>query len=183
MSAVRQSAPIQSKAISFLINALSIVVPLVVALLLGIRNKFQLGDWTGYLPHCIGAINTLTTLLLIAAWIAISRKMIRTHATLMTASVALGALFLVCYVTYHLSNESTRYGATGGWRIVYYTILISHIGLSLIVLPLVLRAYMFALTRQFVRHRKTAKLALPVWLYVSATGVIVYLMISPYYVH
>jgi putative membrane protein len=103
------------------------------------------------------------------------------HRLAMTSAFALGAVFLVCYVTYHLSNPSTSYGGSGVLRFVYYALLISHIGLSLVVLPLVLRAFLFALTNQFERHRKIAKYAFPIWLYVSTTGVLVYLMISPYY--
>ncbi len=164
-----------------LINVISIVVPLVVALLLGIRTKFDLGSWTGGLPHVIGAINSVTTVLLVAAWFAIKAKKIRLHATLMTFAIALGALFLVCYVTYHLSNPSTKFGGDGVWRTIYYFVLISHILLSLVVLPLVLRAFAFAWTRRFEKHRRIAKIALPIWLYVSTTGVLVYLMISPYY--
>jgi putative membrane protein len=99
----------------------------------------------------------------------------------MSSAFALGAIFLVCYVTYHLSNPSTRFGGEGAIRYVYYSVLLSHILLSLIVLPLVLRAFMFALTNQITKHRKIARYAFPIWLYVSITGVIAYLMISPYY--
>ncbi len=164
-----------------LINVVSITVPVVVALLLGIRTKIDLGDWTRTLPHWIGFINSLTTVLLIAAWIAVSNKKYKLHAALMIASIALGALFLVCYVTYHMSNPSTAYGGQGLLRYIYYFILLSHVLLSLVVLPLVLRSFAFAVTRQFQRHKRLAAYALPIWLYVSATGVIVYLMISPYY--
>ncbi len=165
------------------INIVSIAVPVVVALLLGIRSKFDLGDWTGSLPHLIGGINSLTTLVLVAAWVAIKQRKYRLHGTLMTTAIVLGAIFLVCYVTYHLSNPSTAYGGGGLLRSVYYFTLISHIGLSLIVLPLVLRSFAFAITKQFERHQRIARYALPIWLYVSATGVMVYMMIRPYYQH
>ncbi len=164
-------------------NILSIAIPLVVALLLGIRTKVDLGTWTKFLPHAIGAINSLTSILLVLGLIAQKRGKIGLHRIAMTSAFALGAIFLVFYVTYHLSNPSTRFGGEGGLRVVYYTILISHIGLSLIVLPLVLRAFLFAMTNQISRHRRIAKYAYPIWLYVSTTGVIVYLMISPYYSH
>ena len=103
------------------------------------------------------------------------------HRLAMTSAFALGAAFLVCYVTYHLSNPSTKFGGSGAVRTVYYSLLLSHIGLSLVVLPLVLRAFLFAVTHQIARHRRIAKYAYPIWLYVSTTGVLVYLMISPYY--
>ncbi len=164
-------------------NVLSVVIPLVVAILLGIRTKVDLGAWTKVLPHAIGAINTLTSVLLVLGFVAQKRGKIGLHRIAMTSAFSLGAVFLVCYVTYHLSNPPTKYEGGGALRIVYYTVLISHIGLSLIVLPLVLRAFLFALTNQIVRHRKIAKYAYPIWLYVSTTGVIAYLMISPYYTH
>ena len=174
---------ISEKRATIATNVLSIVIPLVVAILLGIRTKVDLGAWTKVLPHAIGAINTLTSILLILGLVAQKRGKIGLHRIAMTSAFALGAVFLVCYVTYHLSNPSTKYEGDGVLRVVYYAILISHISLSLIVLPLVLRAFLFALTNQIARHRKIAKYAYPIWLYVSTTGVIVYLMISPYYSH
>ena len=163
------------------VNVLSIAIPLVVALLLGIRTKIDLGNWTHFLPHAIGAINGLTSILLITGWIAIKSKKIALHRFALTSAFCLGGCFLVCYVTYHLSNPSTSFGGQGWIRPVYYFVLISHIVLSLVVLPLVLRAFLFALLGRFSDHRRIAKYAMPVWLYVSITGVLAYLMISPYY--
>ncbi len=165
------------------INLLSIGIPLVVAILLGIRTKVDLGSWTSVLPHAIGAINTLTSILLIVGMIFLKAGKIQWHRYAMTSAFILGGFFLVCYVTYHLSNPSTTYGGTGFYRSLYYFILISHIALSMVVLPLVLRAFYFAITDQFARHMRVAKFAFPIWLYVSVTGVLVYLMISPYYQH
>ena len=164
-----------------LINTISVAVPVLVVLLLGIRTKIDLGAWTSFLPHVIGGINTLTSIILICAWVAIKKHNIQLHGRLMISAVGLGALFLVCYVTYHVSNPATPFGGQGFWRILYYFVLISHIAMSLIVLPLVLRAFAFALSGQFRKHRSLAKIAFPIWLYVSCTGVLVYLMISPYY--
>lgn len=169
------------KRANLLVNVLSIAIPLVVALLLGLPAKLDLGSWTKSLPHVIGAINTLTSLFLVTGLIAQKLSKISIHRFAMSSAFALGAIFLVCYVTYHLSNPSTRFGGEGAIRYVYYTVLLSHILLSLIVLPLVLRAFMFALTNQITKHRKIARYAFPIWLYVSITGVIAYLMISPYY--
>lgn len=165
------------------VNVLSIVIPVVVALLLGIRTKIELGSWTHSLPHAIGAINGLTSILLIIGWIAIRSKKVALHRFALTSAFCLGGCFLVCYVTYHLSNPSTSFGGQGWIRPVYYFVLISHIVLSLVVLPLVLRAFLFALLGRFSDHRRIAKYAMPVWLYVSITGVLAYLMISPYYQH
>ncbi len=101
----------------------------------------------------------------------------------MLAAFTLGALFLVCYILYHISNASTPFGGEGFIRPVYYFLLITHIGLSIVVVRFVLQAVYYALTNQLARHRKVVKYAFPIWLYVSVTGVIVYLMISPYYAH
>ena len=172
---------IEEKRATLAANAISVVIPLVVAILLGIRTKVDLGDWTKMLPHAIGAINTLTSVLLILGLVAQKVGKIGLHRLAMTTAFSLGAVFLVCYVTYHLSNPSTKFGGSGIMRGFYYFVLITHIGLSLIVLPLVLRTFLFALTNQFEKHRRVAKYAFPIWLYVSTTGVVVYLMISPYY--
>lgn len=163
------------------INLLSVVIPVVVALMLGIRQKFDLGAWTKTLPHAIGVINTLTSILLIYGFLLIKQGKIEQHKKAMTGAFLLGGLFLVCYVGYHISNQSTKFGGEGFMRYLYFFILISHIGLSFIVLPLVLRTYYFSWTNQMARHRKIAKIAFPIWLYVSITGVIAYLMIRPYY--
>jgi len=168
---------------NLIVNSLSIVVPVVVAVLLGLPTKLDLGSWTKTLPHIIGGINTLTSILLVAGIAFLKSGSIRYHRYAMTSAFTLGGLFLVCYVTYHLTNPSTKFGGEGILRTVYYTVLLSHIALSLVVLPLVLRAFVFAVTSQFERHKKIAKFAFPIWLYVSVTGVIAYLMISPYYQH
>lgn len=166
-----------------LINTLSVVIPIVVAILLGIRTKVDLGEWTTILPHLNAVINSLTTIFLLVGLWFIKQKNIKLHQYMMTIAFSLGGLFLVCYVLYHLSNASTSYGGEGGIRYFYYFILISHILMSLVVLPFVLRAMFFAVTKRFEQHRKVTKIAFPIWLYVSITGVIAYLMISPYYVH
>jgi putative membrane protein len=174
-------ASLSQKAPTTLINLLSIVVPIVVAVLLSMPNKVALGEWTKVLPHAIGAINSLTSLLLIAGIIAIKGKRIQLHRWSMLSAFSLGAMFLVCYVTYHLSNPSTKYGGTGWLRGMYLTLLLSHIVLSILVLPFVLRALYFGLTQRWEEHRRVAKTAFPVWLFVSISGVLVYWMISPYY--
>lgn len=172
----------QNKKSMTFINVVSIAVPLVVAILLGIRQKLDIGSWTKLLPHVIGAINTLTSIILIYGLYLIKQKQIEQHKKVMSLAFTLGGVFLVCYVLYHLTNSSTSFGGEGAIKYVYYFILISHIALSLVVLPLVLRAYYFAWIKQFDLHRKMTKYAFPIWLYVSITGVIAYLMISPYYV-
>jgi putative membrane protein len=163
------------------INILSVVIPLAVALMLGIRQKIDLGAWTKILPHVIGTINTLTSIILILAIFQIKNRNINGHRRSMWAAFVLGGLFLVCYVAYHISNPATKFGGEGAIRYVYYFVLISHILLSFIVLPLVLRAMYFGITNQIDRHNKVNRYAYYIWLYVSISGVISYLMIRPYY--
>ncbi|MBS1794569.1 MAG: DUF420 domain-containing protein [Acidobacteria bacterium] len=159
------------------INLVSIVVPVVVAVLLGLPNKLDLGEWTKSLPHAIGLINTLTTVALAAGFVFIKSRKIGLHRAMMTASFALGALFLVCYVLYHLTNPANKFNGEGFVRYFYLFILATHVGLSLVVLPLVLRAMYFAVGGEFVSHRRIARFAYPIWLYVSVTGVLVYLFV------
>jgi len=163
-----------------IINILSIAIPVVVGILLGIRVKVNLGEWTKMLPHVNAVINSLTAILLIVGLIFIKQKNIKAHQNSMLAAFSLGSLFLVTYVLYHFSNESTKY-PDNGYRMVYLFILISHIILSMGVVRFVLLSLYYALNKDFVNHKRMTKIAFPIWLYVSITGVIVYFMISPYY--
>ncbi len=160
-----------------LINTISIVIPLVVAGLLALPEKLDLGSWTKSLTHVIGAINSLTTVALILGLIFIKQKKIEAHRLMMTISFALGSIFLVCYVLYHLTNPANKFAGVGFIRYVYFFTLITHVGLSFFVLPLVLRAMFYAVTKQFEQHRKIVRFAYPIWLYVSITGVMVYLFV------
>jgi len=164
-----------------LLSILSIAIPLAVAILIGIRTKIDLGAWTKALPHIIGLLNTTTSITLIAGFIFIKNKNITMHRRMMSLSFIQGSLFLVLYILYHVSNASTSYGGDGILRPIYYVLLISHISLSIGVVWFVLRAVYYALSGQITEHKKIVKWTFPLWLYVSVTGVIVYLMISPYY--
>ncbi|WP_025762901.1 DUF420 domain-containing protein [Dyadobacter tibetensis] len=163
------------------ISVLAIVVPITVAFLLGIRQKVDLGSWTKSLPHVIGVINSLTAVCLLVGYFYIKKGNIEGHRKAMTSAFLLGSVFLVCYILYHVSNDSTPYGGEGLLRPIYFFLLISHIVLSIVVVWFVLRAIYFGYTRQLDDHRKAVKWGLPIWLYVSISGVVVYLMISPYY--
>ncbi|GAA4447308.1 DUF420 domain-containing protein [Ravibacter arvi] len=164
------------------INILAVVIPLVVALLLGIRQKIDLGEWTKALPHLNGGINSLTAVLLLVGRWYIKKGNIAVHRRVMTGAFLLGSAFLVSYVLYHVSNDSTSFGSVNPFvRGIYYFLLISHIALSVVVVWFVLRAVYFAFSGQIEAHRRVVKYAYPIWLYVSITGVVVYLMISPYY--
>jgi putative membrane protein len=161
-----------------LIIAVSIIIPLVVASLF--RVKISGYDFS-FLPPIYASINGLTALLLIAAFVCIKNGKREIHEALMKICIALSSAFLLMYVLYHMTSESTPYGGEGAVRYVYFFILISHIALSIAVIPMVLFTFVKALYGDFKRHRVLAKYTFPVWLYVAVTGVIVYLMISPYY--
>jgi putative membrane protein len=175
--------PVQEQKANRVINILSLAIPIAVAVLLGIRQKVDLGNWTTYLPHINGILNSITSVLLLTGLYFIKQKNVKAHKRTMLMAFTLGSLFLVSYVLYHLTNESTAYGGQGWVRPIYYFLLVSHIVLSIVVVWFVLRAVYFALSGQIVRHKQTVKYAFPIWLYVSTTGVIVYLMIKPYYIH
>jgi len=165
-----------------IINVLAIAIPVAVAVLIGIRQKIDLGPWTKILPHVIGMLNTATAILLLLGFYFIKTNNRSLHRLMMTFAFVLGAVFLVCYILYHISNESTPFGGSGFIRPIYYFLLISHILLSIVVVWFVLRAVYFGYSNQLAEHRKAVKWAFPIWLYVSVSGVIVYLLISPYYV-
>jgi putative membrane protein len=179
-----------------LIGVLSVVVPLLVAVLLFMPTKVNVGaEWVSFLPHLNAVINSATSLALVAGLVFIKQKNIAYHRMSMMTAFILGGIFLVSYVIYHSTSESTVFGdlngngvleatesaAVGSARTIYLIVLISHIVLAAIVLPFVLMAMYYALTDKIKQHKKIVKLAFPIWLYVSVTGVIVYLMISPYY--
>ncbi|WP_018618781.1 DUF420 domain-containing protein [Spirosoma luteum] len=175
--------PVKEQKANRIINILALAIPIAVAVLLGIRQKVDLGSWTTYLPHINGVLNSVTSLLLLTGFYFIRQKNVEAHKRTMLMAFILGSLFLVSYVLYHLTNESTVYGGQGWIRPVYYFLLVSHIVLSVVVVWFVLRAVYLAMSGQIARHKQTVKYAFPIWLYVSTTGVIVYLMIKPFYVH
>ncbi|TCP28170.1 putative membrane protein [Tenacibaculum skagerrakense] len=163
------------------ITIVSIVIPIAVAALFGIKIPGVAP--LSFLPPVYATINGLTAVLLIGAVVAIKKGNRKLHEQLNTTALIFSALFLVMYVAYHMTSESTKFGGEGVIKYVYYFILITHILLSIVVIPFVLFTYMRAKLGQFPQHRKVAKITFPLWLYVAVTGVIVYLMISPYYVH
>ena len=162
-----------------LIIIVSIVVPVLVTVLF-FTKKIDGYDFS-ILPTIYATINGITAVTLIAALVAIKNKKILVHKTLMTSCIALSVMFLLLYVLYHATSETTNYGGTGMVRNVYFFLLISHILLSIVIIPLVLVTYVRALSKKFDKHKKIARITFPIWLYVAITGVVVYMMISPYY--
>jgi putative membrane protein len=135
-----------------------------------------------FLPPIYATTNGITAVLLIAAVIAIKNGKRKLHKNLMTSAIVLSLAFLVMYVAYHMTSDSTKFGGEGIVKYVYYFILITHIFLSVIIIPLVLVTYVRAWAKLFDKHKKIARITFPIWLYVAVTGVVVYLMIAPYYI-
>lgn len=162
-----------------LITLLSILLPLAVAMLFGVKIESSI-DFR-FLPGVYASINLITFFVLISALIAIKKGNRKVHETLIKLALVLSSIFLTLYIVYHITTPSTSYGGEGVLKYIYFFILITHILLSVIVIPLVLLALGWAMEKNFDRHKKIARIAMPLWLYVTLSGVIVYLMISPYY--
>ncbi len=187
------------KSFTGIIWILSIVVPVLVAVLIFAPSKIEgAGDWVYVLPHLNAAFNSITSVVLILGLIFIKQKKIKSHRLMMSTAFVLGSFFLVSYIIYHATAESAVFGDVNGngildesektievtsARSIYLVILLSHIVLAAIVVPFVLFAFYYALNDKIEKHKKVVKFTLPIWLYVSITGVIVYFMISPYYSH
>jgi putative membrane protein len=179
------------------IIAVSIIIPIVVAVLFTVKLKdFGINiEPLSFLPPIYASINAATALLLIVGVLAIKNGNRKVHERMMTLAIACSVVFLVMYVAYHMTADSTKYGDSnadglldateltnaGSMRNVYFFILISHIILSIVIIPMVLFTYVRALAVRFDKHKQLAKITFPIWLYVAVTGVVVYLMISPYY--
>ena len=162
-----------------LIVVLSIVIPVAVAALFGIKIDAELPV---FLPPIYAGVNAITALVLVLAFFAIQKKNIKWHERLMKFAIGLSVLFLLMYIAYHMTSDSTKFGGEGAAKYVYYFILVTHIILSIAVIPFVLITYVRAITNNIERHKKIAKITFPLWLYVAITGVVVYIMISPYYI-
>ncbi len=175
------SSIVEEKKYKKFITIVSIVIPIAVAALFGI--KIPNVEPLAFLPPIYATINGITAILLIASVIAIKKGNKKLHEQLNTTAIVCSALFLVMYVAYHMTSNSTTFGGEGVIRYIYFFILITHILLSIVIIPFVLFTFMRAKLGQFPQHKKIAKITFPLWLYVAITGVIVYLMISPYYVY
>jgi putative membrane protein len=173
-----------------------LLIPAIVAILLFLPEKLSLnGNWHMALPHVNGIINTITSIVLVFGFLMVRNNKIEMHKKAMSSAFFLGVLFLVSYIIYHSAAESTVFGdadgnglldtaeaeKVGSMRMIYLFVLLSHIFLAVIVVPFVLFAFYYALTDKIEKHKKTVRFTLPIWLYVSVSGVLVYLLIRPYY--
>jgi putative membrane protein len=186
----------KEKNLTLPIVIISIAIPAAVAFLILVPHvRINFGFNTKALPLFHAILNSTTAILLIASLYFIKNGKIRAHKTANLIAVTLSAIFLISYVIYHASNPSVRYGdvnhdgivsdeeklQAGYLRYVYYFILISHIFLSAVIIPFVLFTLQKAFQEKFDKHRRLARITWPMWFYVAVTGVIVYLMINPYY--
>ena len=169
----------QKKDYGIWIKIVSVAIPVVVAILFGVRVDY---DLPVFLPPIYATINAITALLLVLALVAIKAKKIQLHQRLMQSCIVLSLVFLLMYIAYHMTTDPTPFGGEGYMKTLYFLILISHIILSIALIPLVLISYVRAFQKEFPAHKKISKITFPIWLYVASTGVIVYLMIAPYYI-
>ena len=176
-----QAGTTEKKYIPWIVAA-TVAIPLVVTLLAFAPQISLLGNFNYYLLPLFNAlINGSTFIVLIAAVMAVKRGNTKLHRILMTAAIILSVVFLVSYVLFHAATEPTKFGGEGMIRSVYYFVLLSHIVLSAVIVPLVLITYVRGLSARYDAHKKIARITFPLWLYVTFTGVLVYLMIAPYY--
>jgi putative membrane protein len=164
-----------------IILVISIIIPVAVFVLLQLPAG-ALGNFDAHiLPALNAGINSTVTFCLLAGYYFILKKNQIAHKRFMLAAFILSALFLVSYIVYHAQVKEAHYGGAGLMKYIYFFLLITHILLSGIIVPMVLITIYRSTTGQIEKHRKIAKITLPLWLYVSITGVIIYFMISPYY--
>lgn len=169
------------KAARWLILTVSFVVFAAVVLLSRVKLDVQLGFDEHLFATLNAIINSLVSVLLVAGLVAVKQRRYALHRRIMIGAIILSCLFLISYICHHLFTGDTKFGGQGSIRYVYFFILITHIILAAIILPFILFTAYRGLTGEWAKHRKLSKITWPVWLYVSLTGVVVYLMISPYY--
>tara|TARA_B100000886_G_scaffold224000_1_gene155889 strand:+ start:595 stop:1104 length:510 start_codon:yes stop_codon:yes gene_type:complete len=162
-----------------LILIISLLLPIAVSGLY-FMPKFSLNT-VDFLPLFNACVNGGVFFILIFALVAIKKGKRKLHMQLMYSALILSVIFLISYVMHHSTHDTVSYGGEGYIRYFYYFILITHIVLAIAIVPMVLISFSRALNEEFSRHKRIARITMPLWLYVSLTGVIVYLMISPYY--
>lgn len=165
-----------------LIAILSIVIPVVVAALFYFDSATaNTAVDVSFQPPLHAILNSLTAIALIVGYVNVKKGNVKAHRAAMLTAFSLSAVFLVSYVTYHFLGERTIYGGDGALKYIYYFVLLTHIVLAVVIVPLVLLSVYFGITNQLARHRRISRWTFPIWLYVAISGVLVYLLISPYY--
>src|ERR1022692_3472393 len=174
----RESAP--PKGVLYAIGALSAVVAAFLIWLIYFKGRAAAPEWVSSLPAANAAFNSLSALCLLSGYINIRRKNRAAHKRFMLSATFFSALFLVSYITYHSFHGDTHFPGQGWVRPAYFALLISHIGLSMVALPLIFATLYFSLSGQFRFHRNVARWTFPVWMYVSVTGVLVFFVLRAY---
>ncbi|UYZ59284.1 DUF420 domain-containing protein [Hymenobacter latericus] len=178
------AGPVMPRGYKVVMLALGAIIPIAVAVLYYFPQVFRIeGADVSFLPAVNAGLNSLTAVCLMLGYYFIRNKDVAKHRAMMGTAFLLGSVFLVSYVVYHSQAATTRFGGEGVVRYIYYFVLLTHILLAAVTVGLVLFTLYFAISNQFAKHRKIARWTYPIWLYVSVTGVIVYFMIAPYYVH
>lgn len=142
-----------------------------------------MADFISYLPHVNACLNGTSAILLFSGYSFIRARNVIAHRACQISALAVSLLFLASYLTYHYHHGATRFQGTGLARPIYFTVLTSHTILAIVIVPLVILTFYRAFRGDFLRHRRIARITLPLWLYVSITGVIVYLMLYQIYPH
>ena len=162
------------------IVALSAAIAGFLIWLIYFKGKVAAPDWVSLLPAANATFNSLSAVCLILGYINIRKRNRATHKSFMLAATTFSGLFLISYITYHFFHGDTRFPGLGLVRPVYFFILITHIGLSMLALPLILATLWYSLSGRFAFHRRIARWTFPLWLYVSITGVVVYFMLRAF---
>lgn len=173
-----EAAP--SRSVYAVIGALSVAVAAFLIWLIYFKGRMAAPEWVSSLPAANAAFNSASALCLLAGYLRIRRREIAAHKRFMLAATGFSALFLVSYITYHSFHGDTRFPGHGWVRPAYFALLISHIGLSMVALPLIFATLYFGLGSQFRFHRKVARWTFPIWMYVSVTGVVVFFVLRAY---
>jgi putative membrane protein len=168
------------KAAFVILAASAVVFLLLVGVIYGHGRAASVPAWVSRLPALNALLNATSAVFLVLAWRAIRRRDVVTHARRILVSLSASALFLVSYIVYHAAHGDTKFGGEGFIRPLYFFVLISHVTLSAVALPLVFLSLFFSLSGRFPKHRAIARYTLPIWLYVSVTGVLVFALLSAY---
>jgi putative membrane protein len=178
LTLLKQASPKRATFVILAVSALTLCA--LVGVIYGHGRAERVPSWVAWLPALNAVLNASSAVFLVLAYRAIRRRDVVGHARRMLASLAASALFLVSYIVYHSVHGDTPFMGHGAIRPVYFFVLVSHVLLSGVALPLIFLSLFFSLSGRFQRHRRIARYTFPVWLYVSSTGVLVFLLLRAY---
>ena len=178
LAALKEVSP--KRALLVILGVSAAALALLVMVIYGHGRAGAAPAWVGYLPALNACFNGTSAVFLVLAWRAIRSRRVAEHARYMLVALGASALFLVSYIVYHSVHGDSPFPGQGAIRPLYFFILISHILLSAVVLPLIFSSFLFSLAGRFAQHKKISRYTLPVWLYVSVTGVLVFALLRAY---